>query len=76
MEREGWEAGIGTDVEAPVGGMYEGCSECRPLWPIYVGKKKKCPVAADAEVSNLKQLQGVGVEQLYSTLDSLGTYTR
>lgn len=41
MEREGWEAGIGTDVEAPVGGMYEGCSECRPLWPIYVGKKKK-----------------------------------
>lgn len=38
--------------------------------------KKKCPVAADAEVSNLKQLQGVGVEQLYSTLDSLGTYTR
>lgn len=39
-------------------------------------KKKKCPVAADAEVSNLKQLQGVGVEQLYSTLDSLGTYTR
>lgn len=74
MEREGWEAGIGTDVEAPVGGMYEGCSECRPLWPINVGKK--CPVAADAEVSNLEQLQRVGVEQLYSTLDSLGTYTR
>lgn len=55
-------------------GMYEGCSECRPLWPINVGKK--CPVAADAEVSNLEQLQRVGVEQLYSTLDSLGTYTR
>lgn len=39
MEREGLEAGIGTEVEAPEGGMYEGCSECRPLWPIYVGKK-------------------------------------
>lgn len=38
--------------------------------------QKKCPVAADAEVSNLKQLQRVGVDQLYSTLDSLGTYTR
>lgn len=72
MEQEGWEAGTGTDVEAPEGGMYEGCSECRLLWPSTWAKK--CPVAADAEVSHLKQLRGRG-EQLYSTLDSLGTHT-
>lgn len=58
MEREGWEAGIGTDVEAPVGECMKDAQNADPCGPSTWAKKKKCPVAADAEVSNLKQLQG------------------
>lgn len=38
MGEMGWEAGTGTDIEAAEGGMYKGRSECRPLWPICMGK--------------------------------------
>lgn len=54
----GWKAGTGTDKEAPEGGMYKGCSGCRPLWPISMGK-----VSSGSRCRSLqfKTAAGVGV---------------
>lgn len=74
MEREGLEAGIGTDVEAPEGECMKDAQNADPCGPSTWAKK----VSSGSWCRSLqfKTAAGVGVEQLYSTLDSLGTYTR